>query len=84
MDEKVRKFVEDAPKLKEGEMGRIGMPLKDGHTVYIEYHTARGRNVCDLAKKMTDEHYDWKMAGVTNNEEWRRHLDKNLWNAIMK
>lgn len=79
MDKIIEKALNKAPRVKEGETGRTGAPLRDDMMLYIEYHTSGRVNVCDNYKEMTHEHFDWAMHGCKNNEEWHRYLSHQLW-----
>lgn len=79
MDAIIEKALSKAPKMKDGEIGLAGTPLKDGMVLAIEYHTIGKTNICDSYEQMTAEHFDWKKAGCKNAEDWRRYLNKNLW-----
>ena len=82
VDLMIERALEKAPYVKEGETGRTGADAGHGYMIYIEYHTAGKVNVCDYHERMTSEHFDWKMHGCKNNEEWRRFLNKQFWRGL--
>lgn len=78
----IERVLRNAKHCKEGEVGKIGASLPKGMMLYIEYHTSGKMNICDSAEEMTSEHFDWKMAGCKNREEWIRYLNKQFWDAL--
>lgn len=80
MDKLIERALRDAKRLPEGETGVCGIRRSvDGMIIRVEYHTVGRTNICDDARVVTPEKWDWEQAGCTNNEEWRRHLNRLMW-----
>ena len=79
MDKLIEGALKRAKHLPEGKTGVVGIETRDGMVCRIEYHTTGKTNICDDHRMMTLEHWDWERAGCKNNEEWRRHLNKEFW-----
>lgn len=78
-DNIIEKALEKAKYVPEGETAIIGRDLFNGLILRIEYHTEGKTNICDNYREVTQEHWDWEKAGCSNNEEWHKYLDRQLW-----
>ena len=75
----IEKALWGAELLDDDKEGFIAKDTMDGMVVKIWYRTVGDKNVLVRSEVVTDEAWDWERAGVTNNADWRKHLNRSLW-----
>lgn len=75
----IEKALLSAELVDEGQDGFIAKGTTDGMVVKMWYRTIGDENVLVRSEVVTDEAWDWERVGVTNNTDWRKHLNRSLW-----
>lgn len=76
---KISAALSDAKLLKSGDIGFVARDLNDGMVCKIWYRTVGDRNRMVKYETVTSEEWSWEKAGCKNNDEWRAHLNRQMW-----
>ena len=79
MEEIIQRTLYTADLVKDDGMGFTTANTPDGMVVKIWYRTYGYDNVLVRYEVVTLEQWEWERHGCTNNEEWHRYLNRQLW-----
>lgn len=79
MKEFIEKVLAKADFAPRDEVAFVAADTTDGMVVKIWYRTYGYDNVLVRYEVVTLEQWEWEKHGCTNNEEWHRYLNRQLW-----
>ena len=82
MEDLIERALQKAKYARDGELGFTTADTVDGMVYKIWYRTVGADNVLVRYEVVTSEAWDWEKHGCSNNEEWRRYLNKCFWKAL--
>lgn len=79
MKEFIEKVLAKADFAPRDKVAFVAADTTDGMVVKIWYRTYGYDNVLVRYEVVTLEQWEWERHGCTNNEEWHRYLNSQLW-----
>ena len=79
IEEIIRKALQKADLAKEDEEAFTAVETPDGMVVKIWYRCVGDDNVLVRHEVVTLEQWEWERHGCSNNAEWHRYLNKQMW-----